>query len=153
MESPLVAMAVGRMGAAHAVGRAGCDLFGAFRFPIPMTAPKRRWPRFSLRTLFVAVTVFGCWLGYELNWIRQRHAALVKWDDSEFLVPPPTAPGLLRLFGEPGYGYISISFEWHDGALSGTLTEQEEAEIKMARRLFPEAKMVGWNWGRPRRLP
>ena len=38
-----------------------------------MTAPKRRWFRFSLRMMFVVVTVFGCWLGYELNWIRQRH--------------------------------------------------------------------------------
>jgi hypothetical protein len=28
------------------------------------TAPKRRWFAFSLRTLFVLVTVFGIWLGY-----------------------------------------------------------------------------------------
>ena len=38
--------------------------------------PKRRWPRFTLRTLFVVVTVFGCWMGYQLNWIRQRHVVL-----------------------------------------------------------------------------
>jgi hypothetical protein len=37
-----------------------------------MTAPNRRWFQWSLRTLFVVVTVFGCWLGYEFNWIRQR---------------------------------------------------------------------------------
>jgi hypothetical protein len=41
-------------------------------------APKRRWPRFSLRTLFVVVTVLGCWLGYQLNWIRQRHDFLAR---------------------------------------------------------------------------
>jgi hypothetical protein len=41
-----------------------------------MTAPKRRWPRFTLRTLFIVVTVFGCWLAYELNWIRERHQFL-----------------------------------------------------------------------------
>jgi hypothetical protein len=39
-------------------------------------APKGRWFRFSLRTLFVVVTVFGCWMGYEVNWIRQRRALL-----------------------------------------------------------------------------
>jgi len=35
-------------------------------------APKRRWFRWSLRTMFVVVTVCG-WIGYQLNWIRQRH--------------------------------------------------------------------------------
>jgi hypothetical protein len=68
--------------------------------------PKRRWFRFafSLRTLFVVVTVICCWLGYELNWIRQRHEALAKCGftielpgaSQEFL----TAPGCLWLFGE-----------------------------------------------------
>jgi hypothetical protein len=27
-------------------------------------APKRRWFQFSLRTMFVVVTVFACWLGW-----------------------------------------------------------------------------------------
>jgi hypothetical protein len=27
------------------------------------TAPKRRWFKYSLRTLFVVVTAFGVWLG------------------------------------------------------------------------------------------
>ena len=40
-------------------------------------APKRRWT-FTLRTLFVVVTVFGIWLGYEMNWIRERHAFLTR---------------------------------------------------------------------------
>ncbi len=38
--------------------------------------PNRRWLRYSLETLFVAVTVLACWLGYELNWIHQRREAL-----------------------------------------------------------------------------
>jgi hypothetical protein len=58
-----------------------------FNLTGPMTpAPKRRWFRFSLRTLFVVVTLFGCWLGYNLNWIRARRnvldsgeAGLVDW--------------------------------------------------------------------------
>jgi hypothetical protein len=29
-----------------------------------MTPPRRRWFRFSLRTLFVVVTLLGIWLGF-----------------------------------------------------------------------------------------
>ena len=37
-----------------------------------MSIPKRRWFRFafSLRTLFIVVTLFGCWLGYQINSLR-----------------------------------------------------------------------------------
>ena len=41
------------------------------------TTTTRRWFRFSLRTLFVVVTivcVLAGWLTYSLNWISQRHA-------------------------------------------------------------------------------
>lgn len=42
-----------------------------------MIAPKRRWLRFSLRTLFVMVTVFGLglgWIGWNLKQVRNRNA-------------------------------------------------------------------------------
>jgi len=35
--------------------------------------PKRRWFRFSLRTLFVLVAIIGVFCAYQINWIRQRH--------------------------------------------------------------------------------
>lgn len=35
-------------------------------------APKRRWLSFSLRTLFVVVTVVACWLGWNLYTVRER---------------------------------------------------------------------------------
>ena len=41
-------------------------------------APNRRWFRFSLRTMFVVVTLVGCWLGNSLIWIKQRHELLDK---------------------------------------------------------------------------
>src|ERR1700690_2367557 len=40
--------------------------------PPMIPAPKRRWLRFSLRTLFVVVTVFGIWLGWQTNVVRER---------------------------------------------------------------------------------
>jgi hypothetical protein len=40
------------------------------------SAPKRRWFRFSLRTLFVVVTVFGIWLGWQLHFVTRRKQAI-----------------------------------------------------------------------------
>jgi hypothetical protein len=48
-----------------------------------MTAPRRRWFRFSLRTLFVVVTVlvaFGYWLGSNINVVYQRQAIRERGD-------------------------------------------------------------------------
>lgn len=38
--------------------------------------PKRRWFRFSLRTLFVVVALFGCWLGWNLYRVNERDRCL-----------------------------------------------------------------------------
>ncbi len=83
-------------------------------------APKRRWFRFSLRTLFVVVTVFGIWLGYELNWIRERHAIIERCTGVNptfpgrppvyISNPSPAAPGMLWIFGERGYCLLTLGF-------------------------------------------
>jgi hypothetical protein len=44
-------------------------------------SPKRRWFRWSLRTMFVVVTVFGCWLGWEFHFFRERQE-LRRWMDN-----------------------------------------------------------------------
>ena len=41
----------------------------------PMTAPRRRLS-FRLRTLFVVVTVAGCWLGWQIHIVRERRGVL-----------------------------------------------------------------------------
>ena len=43
-------------------------------------APKRRWFRFSLRTLFVVVTVCCVWLGWQLHIVRERQAMLREFE-------------------------------------------------------------------------
>ena len=85
----------------------------------------RRWFRFTLRTLFVVLTLFGVWLGVQVKWLRERHAFLQRaqgyseWDDGL----TNHAPGLLWIFGERGV--CSIGAPPSDSA---TL-----------ERLFPEA--------------
>lgn len=105
-------------------------------------APKRRWFRWSLRTLFVVVTLVCCWLGYAIPWIKQRHAFLAQPGiniDNINDSPPATlnrwgnnwpvfAPGGLWLLGE--HGFVSV---WLP---PNFWTPEREAE---AARLFPEA--------------
>ncbi len=48
-----------------------------------MTAPNRRWFRFSLRTLFVVVTIIaaiGYWLAWNINVVHQRQAIRARPD-------------------------------------------------------------------------
>lgn len=116
-------------------------------------APKHRWFRWSLRTLFVVMTAIACWLGYELNWIRQRRAFIAqetavryshKKGRSNAIAhragsASPSAPGGLWLFGEPGYS--SVGFVSDSGARTKlhVLTARDRIRLKTARRLFPEA--------------
>ena len=48
--------------------------------PPMISAPNRRWLRFSLRTLFVVVTVIACWLGWNLHQVRERDRLLESRD-------------------------------------------------------------------------
>jgi hypothetical protein len=113
-------------------------------------APNRRWFRFSLRTLFVVMTLACIWLGYQLNWIRQRRAvrtgSTVAWQhefptDKMFqkMPPPPKAPGMLWLFGEIGYYAVHVVFNAEE-----PLTAAQKAEVERVSRLYPEASNV---WG------
>lgn len=65
---------------------------------------KPRWFRFSLRTLFVVVTIFGVWLGCNLRIVRERKAVIseLKQGTSEFdRCATPLEP-LLRLLEHGG---------------------------------------------------
>jgi hypothetical protein len=105
--------------------------------------PRRRWLRFSLRTLFLLVTLVAVWLGWSLNWIRQRqyvvaHSSVetTSWETGE----PVNAPGLLWLFGEPGYYDVRVLFGPDDPR------DNTPAEVAFAtgfKDLFPEAQVFG----------
>jgi hypothetical protein len=120
---------------------------GSFRKMV--AAPKRRWFRFSLRTMFVVVTITCGWLSYEANWIRQRRMVIADpqvqsatYHDSETVRIVGSgrqvlrrhvytiAPWPLRWLGEVGYFGIALE----KGA--------SEDEVARVRGLFPEAEMV-----------
>lgn len=88
--------------------------------------PKRRF-QFSLRTMFVVVTLISiplAWVGYSLNWIWHRHAALQQpYTHSSIHKAAPIAPAGLWMFGEKGVGHV-------------TSTPERMEEL---RKLFPEA--------------
>jgi hypothetical protein len=107
-------------------------------------APSRRLFRFSLRTLFVVVTVFCVWLGYNLNWLRQRRAVIQDSRSIQLIMEPHSAPGLLWVFGEQGYQQIVHHYytsAW-DLPFSPTDIRELRLERQRLRVLFPEAENV-----------
>lgn len=87
-----------------------------------------RWFRFSLRTMFIVVTVLGCWWGYQLNWIRQRHEAIGR-NENAIACPAVLgkAPWSLRMLGEQGYSVLYVPVAPSDPV------------IARLRKLFPES--------------
>ena len=128
------------------------------------TAPKRRWFSYSLRTLFVVVTLVAIGLGiranWRPNWIHQRHALLErqavlaeKYRGSKMSndpapgvshVPPEAGPrqwpklltrAVLWVFDEPSISEVRL----YGSAYSPKVFHVGGAEIVQAKWLFPEA--------------
>jgi hypothetical protein len=106
------------------------------RMPATLLGHRRRF-QFETRTIFLAVTMLAVWLGWEMNWIEQRHAVL---ENNEVLVSSVgipwegVAPSPLGWFGESGIGTgIILPSETTDG------------ELNRVRRLFPETSVTRWS--------
>jgi hypothetical protein len=118
------------------------------RSKAPLTAAKHRWFRFSLRTLFVVVTVVCCWLGWEFRFVQERKAALKAVHDHydkmpgingfgaiscPFLVAqtmnghPPTIPAIRTCMGDRPVGFITVPLQ---------------SEANSLKRLFPESEIM-----------
>ena len=112
---------------------------------ISTPAPKRYRFRFSLKWLFVAMTVIAIGPAYQLNWIRQRRDALsggkfsgktVLTDANPLLPKTVSAPGWLWLYGEPGY--VGIGMAIPERPPHYEMTPAEKAEFNRVGKLFPE---------------
>jgi len=115
--------------------------------------PTRRWFRFSLRTLLVAITLFGLWLGYYINWIHQRQQAravedreAVEIQDNVEIVkavmgvktvvqvpPPHWFSWVLAILGERPVNGILLSGSEKD--------PKQKALAELYRKLFPESEV------------
>jgi hypothetical protein len=114
-------------------------------------SPTRRWFRFSLRTLLVAITLFGLWLGYYINWIHQRQQAravedreAVEIQDNVEIVkavmgvktvvqvpPPHSFSWVLAILGERPVNGVLLSGSEKD--------PKQKALAESYRKLFPES--------------
>jgi hypothetical protein len=107
-----------------------------------MNAPKHRWLRFRLRTMFVLVTAVALWLGWELRIVRQRRAAVaeLRGDPSaqvftvmDYEIPfdmnddMPTVPWLRRFLGDVPVELIRYP------------AGRNESDKRRLKTLFPEA--------------
>jgi hypothetical protein len=97
-------------------------------------------PQFSLRFLFVAMTILAiplAWMTYSLNWIRKRHDLLRSSQSYDNPAKNPAGkpfPFSLKVFGEQPHTYV--------------LSPPER--IDEAKELFPESKIY-MNKGNPRK--
>ena len=120
--------------------------------------PKRRWFRFSLRTLFVLVTVLCVWLGYQVNLVSQRRDfvrmleqspvyptkkgrwAPREWHPYDSVAvairmtqlgskPPQSIPWVRLVLGDETYWELVLPDTY------------EQAMVDKANKLFPEASI------------
>jgi hypothetical protein len=103
--------------------------------------PRRRWFRYSLRTLFVLVTVFGIWLGVQVKWIRDRHEALNWLRESELTYDYGSAPApwSIRVLGESGIQMIGSRPTTYLGYKEEELPPSPLPKLREIQPLFPEA--------------
>lgn len=96
--------------------------------------PQRHRFRIGLRAMFVVVTVFGMllgWIGYQLDWIRQRQAYLWETANAGKVQFTDRQPNLgLWLFGEEGVDWLVI----------GPFADNPDPAY--AKSLFPEAEII-----------
>jgi hypothetical protein len=88
-----------------------------------------RWFHFSLRTLFVVVTMACVWLGMQVKWIRDRQRAI---DTVSGWSLGARAPWSIRLLGEQGVDRIVLDPQ----------TAKKRERVQQLRHLFPEAKLL-----------
>lgn len=137
LRDPLLAAAVRRLGTPLFVASwLGLMVWMLTRMAKPSRLttiePGRQSFRFTLRTFFIVLTLFGVWLGVSLNWIKDRQEARTWlsentshfWSGGDW----PPAPLILRVLGEPGVYSISVS--------PGQTYSRDQLQ-----RLFPEASV------------
>ena len=95
-------------------------------------APPRRRPQFTLKGLFVLLTILGvflAWLGIQIKWVHDRHGAL-QWvhQSGHGADSYRPAPWSIR-WVERGVPFINID----------PVVAHDPEKVRELKRLFPEA--------------
>jgi hypothetical protein len=101
--------------------------------------PGRRWFCFSLRTVFVALTLAALlpWLAASLYWLHERSVMLDSgWVPLEGEAP---APWPLWLFGAKGFARINAKVP--PDKVAGIREAARDGRIHF-QRVFPEAEVI-----------
>jgi hypothetical protein len=131
-----------------------------------MDGNEKSWgmPRFSLRSLMLAVTALGIFAAYQVHWINQRRDYMLEWHYPGWPVNPHRfsnasrrtiemnsasfsdrgAPYLLWLFGERRAVSIWLRVGIKDVTRTGEITatiKRSHPDLKRAKSLFPECQM------------
>src|SRR5262245_39252367 len=80
--------------------------------------PSRRWPRFSLRMLFVLVTVFCVWLAREASFVHKRKSAIAEIN---------AAGGDVVVYKTRGPRFPFWRYWMGDAAVDAVVIEEKEA--------------------------
>jgi hypothetical protein len=108
---------------------------------------RRRWYQFGLRTMFVVVTVFAVWLGWELKFVRERDKSrrwIVENGGDISSIIAMTVDGSANVHFESPAN-LPFWRRWMGDELIGSIwlaAEPSEADIRRLRRQFPEAKVI-----------
>jgi hypothetical protein len=104
-----------------------------------MTAPKRRWFRYSLRTLFVVVTVFGIWLGWNLHEVneRSRMAGWIAAEGGSVNKGPPPRP-----WKTMPWSWFVLGADPVSTIVFGGSDRYTRDDLRRAEALFPEADII-----------
>jgi len=106
--------------------------------------PRRRWFQFRLRTLLIGVALLGAacsYVAHEVKFVRDRqvflNASLSHFCFSQEMTDDDTTiTGVRRWLGDTGMKVITF-MPLFDGP-----PENSDEELRTARRLFPEARVV-----------
>jgi hypothetical protein len=110
---------------------------------------KRRWLRFGLRTLFVVVTVFCVWLGWQLHIVRVRREMLETIEPLDvFVTSSPVMRQAIQDYyvRHPEHPRKALTIPFYRAWLGdeaivqiATFGNYDEAELM---RFFPEAEVM-----------
>jgi len=98
--------------------------------------PKRRWFAFSLRTMFVVMSVFAIWFGWNVRCVRQRELAMQSGE--------PAIVGIGTYELNPGCRKLPYMWRWLGATPYYVIYLRPSAtpeDIARWKAMFPDARI------------